>query len=326
MLFFACFSIPSGTGGSDTCMNILHVKYAYEVARAGSMKKASEKLFVAMPNISRSIKELEADLGITIFDRTVKGMRLTPDGEEFMNYAKQVLKMIGEMESLYKGASNKKQHFSISGPRASYIAEAFAEFSKSIGTDEAELFYKETNAQRTIRNILEHDYKLGILRYAAHYDVYFKNLLEEKNLCSELVTEFSYQLVMSKDSPLASLEEITFDDLKNLIEVAHADPYVPSLPLSTVVKEELPDHILRRMFVFERASQFELLNRNPETFMWASPIPDNLLERYTLVQRPCLQNERLYKDLFIYRNDYRLTELDHHFIEMLYQTKRRYMG
>ena len=69
-------------------MNILHVKYAYEVAKAGSMKKASEKLFVAMPNISRSIKELEADLGITIFDRTVKGMRLTPDGEEFMNYAK----------------------------------------------------------------------------------------------------------------------------------------------------------------------------------------------------------------------------------------------
>lgn len=307
-------------------MNILHVKYAYEVAKAGSMKKASEKLFVAMPNISRSIKELEADLGITIFDRTVKGMRLTPDGEEFMNYAKQVLKLIKEMESLYKGASNQKQHFSISGPRASYIAEAFAEFSKSIGSDEAELFYKETNTQRTIRNILEHDYKLGILRYAAHYDVYFKNLLEEKKLCSELVTEFSYQLVMSKDSPLASLEEITYDELKNLIEVAHADPYVPSLPLSTVVKEELPDRILRRIFVFERASQFELLNRNPETFMWVSPIPDNLLERYGLVQRPCLQNDRLYKDVLVYRNDYRLTELDQQFIEILYQVKHRYMG
>lgn len=307
-------------------MNILHVKYAYEVARMGSMKKASEKLFVALPNISRSIKELEADLGITIFERTVKGMRLTPEGEEFMNYAKQVLRMINEMESLYKGASKKKQHFSISGPRASYIAEAFAEFSKSIGTDEAELFYKETNAQRTIRNILEHDYKLGILRYAAHYDVYFKNLLEEKNLCSELVTEFSYQLVMSAESPLASYDQITFAHLETLIEVAHADPYVPSLPLSTVVKEELPDTIARRIFVFERASQFELLNRNPETFMWASPIPDNLLERYGLVQRPCQQNERLYKDVLIYRNDYQLTELDDQFIAMLYQVKHRYMG
>lgn len=307
-------------------MNILHVKYAYEVAKAGSMKKASEKLFVAMPNISRSIKELEADLGITIFDRTVKGMRLTPDGEEFMNYAKQVLKMINEMESLYKGASKQKQHFSISGPRASYIAEAFAEFSKFIGPDEVEVFYKETNAQRTIRNILEHDYKLGILRYAAHYDVYFKSLLEEKNLCSELVTEFSYHLVMSKDSPLARLDQITFDDLRNLIEVAHADPYVPSLPLSTVVKEELPDNITRRIFVFERASQFELLSRNAETFLWASPIPDNLLDRYELVQRPCVQNERVYKDVLIHRNDYRLSELDHQFISMLSQTKQKYMG
>lgn len=307
-------------------MNILHVKYAYEVAKAGSMKKASEKLFVAMPNISRSIKELEADLGITIFDRTVKGMRLTLDGEEFMKYAKQVLKMINEMEALYKGETNKKRHFSISGPRASYIAEAFAEFSKSIGMEEAELFYKETNSQRTIRNILEHDYKLGILRYAAPYDVYFKNLLEEKKLCSELVTEFCYQLVMSANSPLAALDQITFDHLESLIEVAHADPFVPSLPLSTVVKEELPDNTARRIFVFERASQFELLNRNPETFMWASPIPDNLLERYGLVQKPCLQNERLYKDVLIFREDYRLTELDHQFITMLCRVKRKYMG
>ena len=307
-------------------MNILHVKYAYEVAKAGSMKKASEKLFIAMPNISRSIKELEADLGITIFERTAKGMRLTPDGEEFMNYAKQVLKMIGEMESLYKGASCKKRHFSISGPRASYIAEAFAEFSKSIGMEDAELFYKETNAQRTIRNILEHDYKLGILRYAAPYDVYFKNLLEDKNLCSELVTEFSYQLVMSRESPLASLDQITFDHLEKLVEVAHADPYVPSLPLSTVVKEELPDNTARRIFVFERASQFELLSRNPETFMWASPIPDNLLERYALVQKPCPQNERVYKDVLIYRNDYSLTDLDCQFVAKLNQVKSKYMG
>ena len=62
-------------------MNILHMKYAYEVARAGSLSRASEVLLIAVPNISRSIKELEADLGITIFDRTTKGMRLTPEGE-----------------------------------------------------------------------------------------------------------------------------------------------------------------------------------------------------------------------------------------------------
>ena len=306
-------------------MNILHIRYAYEVARSGSLKKASDKLFVAVPNISRSIKELEGNLGITIFERTAKGMRLTPEGEEFMQYAKQVLKMLGDMETLYKGGDQKKHHFSISGPRASYIAEAFAEFSKVIGQEETELFYKETNSKRTIQNILEHDYRLGILRYASPYDVYFKNTLEEKKLQYELVTEFTYQLVMSRESPLAALSEITFDDLAGYMEVAHADPYVPSLPLSTVVKEELPDNISRRIYVFERASQFELLSRNPETFLWASPIPQNLLDRYGLVQRPCAQNQRLYRDLLIYRSDYYLTPLDRQFITILIQTRRKYM-
>ena len=79
-------------------MNILHMKYAYEVARAGSLSKASEALLIAVPNISRSIKELEADLGIAIFDRTTKGMCLTPEGEEFMNYAKTILGQIEQVE------------------------------------------------------------------------------------------------------------------------------------------------------------------------------------------------------------------------------------
>ena len=65
-------------------MNILHMKYAVEVARHGSLNKAADALFIAQPNISRSIKELEANLGITIFDRSAKGMILTPEGEEFI--------------------------------------------------------------------------------------------------------------------------------------------------------------------------------------------------------------------------------------------------
>ena len=306
-------------------MNIMHMKYAYEVARAGSLSKASEILFVAIPNLSRSIKELEADLNITIFDRTAKGMRLTPAGEEFMDYAKRILTQIDQLERLYKDDAPKKQQFSISVPRASYIAEAFAEFSRTIDKEGAELFYKETNSHRTIKNILENDYKLGILRYAENYDVYFKTMLEEKNLNHEMVTEFSYRLVMSREHPLAGKENVTFDDLRDYIEVAHADPYVPSLPLSKVVKEELPDHIDRRIFVFERASQFELLNRNPETFMWVSPLPDSLLERYQLVQKVCAENTRRYKDVLIYRSSYHLTELDRRFITALCAAKRKYL-
>ncbi len=304
-------------------MNILHMKYALEVAKAGSLSKASEKLLIAVPNISRSIKELEADLGIAIFDRTTKGMCLTPEGEEFMNYARGILGQIDEVEKYYKGGAPKKQTFSISVPRACYISEAFSEFSKTLSKEPAEVFYKETNSQRTIHNILNHDYKLGIIRYAENYDQYFKTMLEEKGFHYELVTEFCYSLIMSQDSPLAKKGEITFHDLKDLIEIAHADPFVPSMPLSKVVKEELPDNINRRIYIFERASQFDLLHKNPETFMWVSPAPDSLLKRYRLVQKKCVENKKVYKDLLIYKKGYKLTELDKRFITQLCDTKRK---
>ena len=306
-------------------MNLLHMKHALEVAKAGSLSKASEVLLIAAPNISRSIKELETDLGISIFDRTQNGMKLTPEGEEFLEFAKSILGQIDQVENYYKKGHPKKQTFSISVPRASYICEAFAEFSKSLSKDAAEIFYKETNSQRTINNMLNHDYKLGIVRYAENYDMYFKTMLEEKGFTYELITEFTYKIIMSKDSPLAKLDTISSDDLVDYIEIAHADPYVPSMPISKVVKEELSDDIDRRIFVFERTSQFELLSRNLETFMWVSPIPKSLLERYDLVQKECSENRKIYKDLLIYKNGYKLSKLDRQFITELCESKRKYL-
>ncbi|MBR3594410.1 MAG: LysR family transcriptional regulator [Clostridia bacterium] len=306
-------------------MNLLHMKYALEVAKSGSINKAAEVLMVAAPNVSRSIKELETDFGITIFERTQNGTKLTPEGEEFINYAKGVLRQIDEIERFYKTGASKKQKFSISVPRACYISEAFANFSKSLSKEAAEVFYKETNSQRTIHNMTEHNYKLGIIRYAENYDKYFKTMLEEKGFQYELVTEFTYSLIMSADNPLAKKEVITFDDLTDYIEIAHADPYVPSMPLSKVVKEELPDNIDRRIFIFERASQFDLLSLNPETFMWVSPAPQSLLERYNLVLKKCADNKKVYKDVLIYKNGYKLSKLDRQFITELCESKRKHI-
>lgn len=304
-------------------MNLMHIKYAVEVANEGSINKAAEKLYVGQPNLSRAIKELEASLGIKIFERSAKGMGLTSDGETFIRYAKTILRQVDEVESIFNGSGSVKKRFSISVPRASYISDAFARFSHSLTNEaEAEIIYKETNSLRAIKNILHEDYKLGIIRYAENYDKYFKTMLDEKDMQYEMITEFSYVLAMSRDNPLASAEKITFDALKDYIEIAHADPYVPSLPLSQVRKEELPDNIGRRIFVFERASQFELLSENPETFMWVSPIPQKLLDRYDLVQIPCEENKKIYKDILIYKRDYKLTVLDKAFIDELCKSKR----
>ena len=310
-------------GGSY--MNILHVKYAVEVARLGSLNKAAESLMIAQPNLSRSIKELEADLGITIFQRSAKGMILTQEGEEFMDYARDILYRIDRLERSYRDGSHKKIRFSISVPRAFYISAALAEFSKSLGESDAEIYYKETNSKRTVNSLLDREYRLGIIRYSENYDKQYKAMLDEKGLAGELVAEFSYVLVMSRNHPLAEKPEIEYSDLSPYIEIAHADPYVPSLPTSKVFREELPDNVGKRIFVFERASQYDLLSENHQTFMWVSPLSDRVLDRYDLVQREVKGTKRIYKDVLIYHKGYKLSKIDKEFVTALIDARRKYV-
>ena len=150
-------------------------------------------------------------------------------------------------------------------------------------------------------------------------------MLEEKGLHGELVSEFKYVLVMHEACALAAMDRIHFSDLRQFIQIAHADPNVPSLPLSAIRDEELPQ-APRRIFVFERGSQMDLLSRNQETFMWVSPLPERLLQLLHLVQRECADHQREYRDMLIYRQDYHLTELDKRFITELTQSKRACMA
>lgn len=297
-------------------MNTQLLKYAVEVEKTRSINKAAENLFMGQPNLSRAIKELEESIGITIFHRTPRGITVTAEGEEFLQRAKSILRQLDEIETMYLDAARKKQSFSASVPRATYISYAFARFSAGMDTTRpAEFFYKETNSSRTIDNLLHKDYHIGIIRYAENYERYFSNMLKEKKFKSEVITTFTYRLVMSRSHPLANKEHITFEDLTAYTEVAHGDPYVPSVSMAAVRKEELPDNISRRIFVFERASQYDLLGMTPGTFMWVSPFPAELLSRYDLVERTCDENTRRYKDVLIYKEDYRLTELDKQFLK-----------
>lgn len=213
------------------------MKYAVEVASCGSINKAAESLYMDQSNLSRCIKDLEASLGVNLFERSSRGIKVTPRGEEFLKYAKSILKQVDTVENMFRGNLSENKKFSVSVPRASYISDAFSSFiGKLPDEDKFEFFYKETNSLRAIKNILESDYRLGIIRYAEQYDAYYKDLLDAKGLAYELVTEFRYRLLVSKNSPLATVNDVKFSDLPDKTEIAHADPYVPFLSLAEVKK------------------------------------------------------------------------------------------
>ena len=137
-------------------MNIMHLKYAVEVAKTGSITQAAENLFMGQPNLSKAIRELEESLGITIFKRTSKGIVPTLKGEEFLVYAKRILAQIDELESIYSSDHQTKQTFSISIPRASYMSYAFMQFVGQLDpAKEMEIIYSETNSVQAISNIIQ---------------------------------------------------------------------------------------------------------------------------------------------------------------------------
>ena len=308
-------------------MNILHMKYAVEVANTRSISKAAENLYTSQPNLSRAIKALENDLKIKIFKRSSKGLEITIDGEEFLLYAKNALAQIKKIESIYETRNEKKLRLSVCVPRASYFSYAFAEFSKELDPNSsAEIVYKETNSMRSIISVVKEEYDLGIVRYQSTFEKYFQTLFDEKKLNYETLNEFSYVMAVNKNNPLADKENIVAEDLAGFIEITHGDPYVPSLPLIDVKRAELSEFSKKRIMVFERGVQFTLLEQVPNTFMWVSPIPPDLKDKFNLVERKCSFNTKTYKDVLIYRKKYHLTKLDQEFINKIGNSKRKYFN
>ncbi|MGN1051525.1 MAG: LysR family transcriptional regulator, partial [Acutalibacteraceae bacterium] len=301
----------------------LHLKYALEVAKTNSINKAAENMFMGQPNLSRAIKELENSLGVKIFARTSKGMTPTPEGEEFLRYARQIISQVEYVENMFSAENVQTQKFSLSCPRASYIYSAFLEFCKCIDMEKhLEFYYQETNNHQTINNLLDNGFNLGIVRYRTTHEKNFKRLLESKLLSSEIITEFKYKVLVSKNSPLAKSREVSTSDLENMIEIAHADTYVPSMPTYDVQKEELTKNVSRHIFVYERFSQYDLLSTLPKSYIWVSPMPSELLDNYNLVQLDCVDNDKVYKDVLIFKTGYKFSEFDDKFIVELVKSKR----
>ncbi|MDD5953220.1 MAG: LysR family transcriptional regulator [Oscillospiraceae bacterium] len=303
-------------------LNILHLRYALEVEKTGSITSAADHLFVGQPNLSKAIKELESFIGITIFKRTSKGMIPTQKGAEFLNNARKVISKIDELDNMYSMGKVKKRFFNVSVPRASYVSLAFTRFLEGLDEGERlEVNFKETNSLEAVRNILENEYNLGIIRYHADYEKYFLNLLEAKNIHAHTLWEFDCVVVMSKHHPLAKKKKLTWEDLRGYTMLVHGDTAIPSVTHSEMQVPEMVENIDRKIYLYERGSQMDLLRSVSGTYMLVSPIPEELLKANGLILRKCSGLKGRYKDVIIYPKNYKLKRLDKEFIESLYSVK-----
>lgn len=295
-------------------MNLSYLKYALEVERTRSISQAAENLFMGQPNLSRALRELEESIGIKIFKRSSKGVAPTEKGIEFLQYARVIVSKINDMETHFSGSGDSVQSFSVSAPRASYIAHAFSKFTSSLDLASAlDLGFFETNSLKAAQNVEEGVSCLGIIRYPASREQYFMDYLDEQGLEHEEIWSFSYLALMDAGHPLANVKKVSSTDLRDFIEIRHGDLVTPYLP---AVKDGM-NHARKRISVYERGSQFELLSSVRGTYMWVSPVPAEMLESPRLVLRKCEGMEDIYKDVLIWRKNYEFTKLDRSFLEIL---------
>ena len=302
-------------------MNTQYLKYAVEVEKTGSFTKAAQNLYMSQPRLSKAIRELEAQLGTELFNRTAKGVQPTPKGEIFLARARSILTQVEQIEGMFQPTSDKTKRFSISVPRASYISQAFIEFAKNL-SPEGEIDYKylETSSPQAIRNVSDNQCDLAVVRFQAVYEPYFMEILEEKELQHKFICEFECYALMSSHHPLASHDVVDYRDLKGYIELVHGDFSVPLLSLARARQLAHMDEKKREIAIYERGSQLELLSGLPSTYMWGSPLPQATLDRMGLVQKRCNVSPRSYRDILVYRKGHRFSPEEETFINILTRT------
>ena len=307
-------------------MNICYLKYAVEIEQTGSITQAAQRLYMAQPNLSKAIKDLEENLGYAIFKRSAGGIKVTEKGSEFLYHAHKVLEQMEEIEKIGLRDVSGIRKFKLSIPRGSYIANGFTEFVAGLPmTEGIEITVNETNTLKSIENVTNRGYNMGIIRYRKDYEDYFEKYLTGMKLIYETIWEFEYVLVMSENHPLALKPEISGSDLKDYVKITHGDIEMPGNGRNMNEERQRSageiDVGEKTIYVYERGSQFDLLTNVPTTYMWVSPLPKRHLKQYHLVQRACKVPNNLYRDVLIYRKDYQLGEYDILFQKKIYESK-----
>ena len=195
-------------------MTLAQLRYAICVADTHSMNEASRSLFISQPSLSTSIKELENEIGLELFKRTNRGVTVTPEGEEFLGYARQVVEQYQLVEDRYIEKKDVKKKFSVSMQHYTFAVKAFVEMVKQFGMDEYEFAVHETKTYQVIEDVRDFKSEIGILYVNDFNRKVLTKMFHEYGLEFHELLNCSIYVYMWKGHPLAKREMITLEELK----------------------------------------------------------------------------------------------------------------
>ena len=193
-------------------MTLQQLKYALTIADCGSMNEAAKQLFISQPSLSETMKELETEIGLDIFLRSNRGIVITPEGEEFLGYARQVTEQFGLLQSKYID-KKVKEKFSVSTQHYTFAVKAFVETVKQIGMEQYEFAVHETTTISVIENVKNFKSEMGVLYENDFNEKVLNKMFKENGL--EFVELFSCDtfVYLWSGHPLAKQDVITMEEL-----------------------------------------------------------------------------------------------------------------
>src|SRR3954467_136925 len=200
-------------------MTLQQLKYVIEVARSRSISKAAQNLFISQPSLSNALKEVEKEMGITIFSRTNKGIMITPEGTEFLGYARQVVEQAELLENRYSQTRSLQQNFSVSAQHYAFAVSGFVRLLKEYDREEYEFTLRETKTYEIIDDVKNLRSEIGILYVNEFNKKVIHKFLREGNLMFHELFEAKPHVFISSRNPLVKQDYVTLSDL-------HTFPYL----------------------------------------------------------------------------------------------------
>ena len=237
-------------------MKLQQLRYVVKVAECGSITEASRRLFVSQPSITASIRDLENEMGVHIFERTNKGVVVSEEGETFLGYARQVLDQADLLEGRYKGTSEQVPHFSVSCQHYSFAVNAFVDVIREFDAARYDFTLREEQTHEIIEDVAHMKSELGILYLSEHN----REVIERMLAANELVFEGLFcampHVFVCADHPLADHASVTLEDLEDYPFLSYEQGSYNSFYYS----EELTSTFERRknIRVRDRATLFNL--------------------------------------------------------------------
>lgn len=238
-------------------MTLQQLKYIIKVAETGTISEAARELFISQPSLTKAVRELEKEMGISIFDRTNKGISVSKEGEIFLGYARQVVEQAALLESTYKNQPGGKQQFCVSTQHYSFAVNAFVDLIKEYGRDNYDFSLRETQTYEIIDDVARMRSEIGVLYMNDFNRAVLQKILKANDLTFTELFVAKPHIFVSTGNPLAEKKSVTMEELNpypylSFEQGEHNSFYYSEEIFSTV---ERPKNIRVR----DRATLFNLL-------------------------------------------------------------------